>query len=889
MSEEKLLRLPVVAKEFNVGVDTIVKHLTDKGFDINPRSKVTEEMYKVLQAAYQKDVAIKEKSEKINFGKPNREDVVIESPIKTGGKKDDEQQDLVIKTSSGTIKDPLADSKEEPKKADKPKLDGPKIIGKVELEKPKKEEPKEEPKAPAEPEAEAAPPAEELAEEAPAKAAEPAPEEDKVKKTEMVNLSGPKIIGKIDLPKAPERPAKTDDANKDDADGKKRRRRKRIVKPERARDDRGGAGKDKKTREQERTEVSEKEIQDKIKDTLAKLGGTGGSKGKARAKIKKARREDREAKMEAEETQEEGVLEVTEFVSVSELASLMDVSATEVISKCMQLGIIVSINQRLDAEVIELVASEFDYEVKFTSIEDQEDEDVEEIEDDPADLVERAPIVTVMGHVDHGKTSLLDNIRKANVVDSEAGGITQHIGAYDVVNDDGKRIVFLDTPGHEAFTAMRARGAKVTDVAVILIAADDQVMPQTKEAISHAQAAGVPMIFAINKMDKDGANPEKIKEQLAGMNLLVEDWGGKFQSQEISAKKGLNIDKLLEKIALESELLELKANPKRDAVGTIIEASLDKGRGYVATVLVSNGTLEMGDVVVAGTYYGKIKAMFNDRGERVAKSGPATAVQILGLNGAPQAGETFRVYESDSEAKRVTNKREQILREQGLRTKKHITLDEIGRRLALGTFKELNIIIKGDVDGSVEALKDSLQKLSTDEILVNTVHSGVGQITESDVLLASASDAIIIGFQVRPSASARKLADKENIEVRLYSVIYDAIEEIKTAMEGMLEPKIEETITGTLEVQEVFKITKVGTVAGCIVTDGKIYRTSKVRVIREGIVVHSGELESLRRFKDEAKEVVSGQECGLRIKNYSDFKKGDEVEAYSETEVKRKL
>ena len=935
MSEEgKLLRLPVVAKEFNVSVNTIVDHLADKGFDVNVRSKVTEEMYQTLQSAFQKDAAIKEKAEKINFGKPNREDVVIEAPMKTGGSKDEDQQEVVIKSPGMQQQTPPPAAKKEtpaeptPKapeeeKVEKPKLEGPKIVGKVDLEpKPKAKEPEapkaaekpaEEPKKEAAKEEKApekeAPKAEPIASATPepdtkAKIAPKEEDEDRVMKTEKVNLTGPKIVGRIELPTKPERPAKSTGggaAGGGSDDDKKKRRRKRIVRPGAAGaagagtgggNDRGGKGGSPAGRKgsprEEKTEVSEKEIQDKIKSTLAKLGGTGGTKGKARAKIKKAKREDREAKAELESV-DESLLEVTEFISVSELASLMDVSATEVISKCMQLGIIVSINQRLDAEVIELVASEFDFEVKFTNLEDAEEEDDDDYEDDPEDLKDRAPIVTVMGHVDHGKTSLLDNIRKANVVSSEAGGITQHIGAYEVNMDNGKRIVFLDTPGHEAFTAMRARGAKVTDVAVIVIAADDQVMPQTKEAISHAQAAGVPMVFAINKMDKDGANPEKIKEQLANMNLLVEDWGGKFQSQEISAKKGLNIDKLLEKIALEAELLELKANPDREGQGTIIEASLDKGRGYVATVLVSTGTLKMGDIVVAGTYYGKVKAMFNHLGERTNQSGPSTAVQILGLNGAPQAGERFRVYESDSEAKTVTNKRQQILREQGLRTKKHITLDEIGRRLALGTFKELNVIIKGDFDGSVEALKDSLQKLSTEEIMVNTVHSGVGQITESDVLLASASDAIIIGFQVRPSAPARKLAEKENIEVRLYSVIYDAIEEIKTAMEGMLEPKIEETITGTLEVQEVFKITKVGSVAGCLMMDGKIYRTSKVRVIRDGIVVHTGALESLRRFKDEVKEVYSGQECGIKIKGYNDIQKGDEIEAYSETEVKRKL
>ncbi|HXH18326.1 MAG TPA: translation initiation factor IF-2, partial [Chitinophagales bacterium] len=610
-------------------------------------------------------------------------------------------------------------------------------------------------------------------------------------------------------------------------------------------------------------------------------------KGVKAARIKRQKREEAAAIAQAEAS-ESNILQVTEFISVSELASLMNVSATEVISKCLKLGIMVSINQRLDAEVIELVADEFGYKVKFISVADQLEE-VEEEEEAPENLTERAPIVTVMGHVDHGKTSLLDFIRRTNVISQEAGGITQHIGAYEVTTDKGKKIVFLDTPGHEAFTAMRARGAKVTDIAVIVIAADDAVMPQTKEAISHAQAAGVPMIFAINKIDKEGANPDKIREQLANMNLLVEEWGGKYQSQEISAKKGINIDKLLDKILLEAELLELKANPNKPASGTVIEASLDKGRGYVATLLVQNGTLRVGDMVVAGTHYGKVKAMFNEKGEKRTESGPASAVLVLGLNGAPQAGEAFKVYEDEQEAKEVTSKREQILREQGLRTRKHITLDEIGRRLALGTFKELNVIVKGDVDGSVQAISDSLQKLSTPEIVVNVVHSAVGQITESDVLLASASDAIIVGFQVRPSVSARKLAEKENIEIRLYSVIYDAIEQIKTAMEGMLEPTIEEKILGNAEVKQVFKVSKAGTIAGCQVVEGKITNKSKLRVVRDGIVVYSGVIDTLKRFKDEVKEVVSGQECGIHIKDYNDVKVGDFLEAYEETEVKRTL
>jgi len=595
-----------------------------------------------------------------------------------------------------------------------------------------------------------------------------------------------------------------------------------------------------------------------------------------------------EKRAAAEQADQGNVIQVTEFISVSELANLLDVSFADVISKCMSLGIMVSINQRLDAEVIELVSSEFGFDVEFINLE-QTTEDEEEEVDDPEDMIPRAPIVTIMGHVDHGKTSLLDYIRSANVVAGEAGGITQHIGAYQVTTANGKKITFLDTPGHEAFTAMRARGAKVADVAVIVVAADDAIMPQTKEAISHAQAANLPMIFAINKIDKEGANPEKIKEQLAQLNILVEDWGGKFQSQEISAKKGLNIDLLLEKIGLEAELLELKANPDKDAVGSVIEASLDKGRGYQSTILVQSGTLEQGDMLVCGQYYGKIKAMFNERGQRVEIAGPSTPVQILGLNGAPQAGEKFKVYEDENEAKEVATHRSQIMREQGIRTRKHITLDEIGRRLALGNFKELGIIIKGDFDGSVEALSDSLQKLSIQEVAINIVHKGVGQITESDVLLATASDAIIIGFQVRPSMQAAKLAEQENIEIRTYSIIYDAIEEIKSAMEGMLEPKIEKKTVCNIEVREVFKIGGVGTIAGCYVLDGKMTRNTKLNLVRDGIVIYTGELSSLKRFKDDVKEVNAGYECGLMVKNYNDIRVGDIIEGFDEVEVKRTL
>ncbi len=639
-------------------------------------------------------------------------------------------------------------------------------------------------------------------------------------------------------------------------------------------------------------EIDQKAIQEKIRETQAKLAGTGGRGKSLKAKYRRAKR-DEAAEAMGEETID-NKLQVTEFVTVSELANLMDVSFADVIGKCMNLGIMVSINQRLDAEVIELVVSEFGFEVEFIGVEDAADLDDDDYEDDEEAMVSRPPIVTIMGHVDHGKTSLLDYIRSANVVAGEAGGITQHIGAYEVTLPNGKAITFLDTPGHEAFTAMRARGAKVTDIAIIVVAADDAVMPQTKEAISHAQAAAVPMIFAVNKIDKDGANPQKIYEQLSQMNILVEAWGGKFQNQELSAKQGLNVDLLLEKVLLEAEVLDLKANAQREGSGTIIEASLDKGRGYVATILVQNGTLRQGDLIVSGQHYGRVKAMFNERNQRIEEAPPSTPVVILGLNGAPQAGEKFKVFEDEAEAKEMATKRAQILREQGLRARKHITLDEIGRRLALGNFKELNIIIKGDVDGSVEALSDSLQKLSTEEIAIRVVHKGVGQISESDVLLATASDAIIIGFNVRPSMQANKLAETEGVEIKLYSIIYTAIDEIKSAMEGMLEPKFQEKITANVEVREVYKFDK-ATVAGCFVLEGKIARNSKIRIIRDGIVEYpkgegqAAELGSLKRFKDDAKEVASNMECGLTIKNYNDIKVGDIVEAFEEEEVKRTL
>jgi len=743
-------------------------------------------------------------------------------------------------------------------------------------------------------------------------------------------LEGPKILGKIDLPvNSDTRPkpmgrdekrkrkripidkkgSETQDVPRD-ANGRPLTGPNRPIVPANNRgggqggfnrDNRGGGGGGHKGGNRDRhprrnpvedKEIDQKAIQEKIRETQAKLAGTGGRGKSLKAKYRRAKRD--EAAEAMGEMTEDNKLQVTEFVTVSELANLMDVSFADVIGKCMNLGIMVSINQRLDAEVIELVAGEFGFEVEFIGIDDAAEMDEEEEEDEEESLVSRAPIVTIMGHVDHGKTSLLDYIRNANVVAGEAGGITQHIGAYEVTLPNSRSITFLDTPGHEAFTAMRARGAKVTDIAIIVVAADDAVMPQTKEAISHAQAAGVPMIFAVNKIDKDGANPQKIYEQLSQMNILVEAWGGKFQNQELSAKQGTNVDQLLEKVLLEAELLDLKANPDREAAGTIIEASLDKGRGYVATILVQNGTLRQGDLIVSGQHFGRVKAMFNERNQRIDEAPPSTPVVILGLNGAPQAGEKFKVYEDEADAKEVANKRAQILREQGLRARKHITLDEIGRRLALGNFKELNIIIKGDVDGSVEALSDSLQKLSTEEIAVRVVHKAVGQISESDVLLATASDAIIIGFNVRPSMQANRLAETEGVQIKLYSIIYTAIDEIKSAMEGMLEPKYQEKITANVEVREVYKFDK-ATVAGCFVLDGKISRNSKIRIIRDGIVEYpkgegqSAELGSLKRFKDDVKEVVSNMECGLTIKNYNDIKVGDIVEAFEEEEVKRTL
>jgi translation initiation factor IF-2 len=835
-------------------------------------------------------------------------------------------------------------------KVEAPEIEAPKVINKIDLSaidsstRPKKaakkkEETQAEVPAPA-PKAKKAEPAPVVAPEPPVAPVVPVvPEEvdapPVIENIRAEKLEGPKILGKIELPVNSDtrpKPAARDEKRKRKRipvdrkeggtppppqlgpDGRPLTGPNRPIVPANNRNTQGGGGggfnrnqgggnrtggggnRDRNRRgggPVEDKEIDQKAIQEKIRETQAKLAGTGGRGKSLKAKYRRAKR-DEAAEAMGNEMNEDNKLQVTEFVTVSELANLMDVSFADVIGKCMNLGIMVSINQRLDAEVIELVASEYGFEVEFIGVDETDEFDDEQDEDSDEDLVTRPPIVTIMGHVDHGKTSLLDYIRNANVVAGEAGGITQHIGAYEVTLPNGKAITFLDTPGHEAFTAMRARGAKVTDISIIVVAADDAVMPQTREAISHSQAASVPMIFAVNKIDKDGANPQKIYEQLSQMNILVEAWGGKFQNQELSAKQGLNVDLLLEKVLLEAELLDLKANPDREASGTIIEASLDKGRGYVATILVQNGTLRQGDLIVSGQHYGRVKAMFNERNQRIEEAPPSTPVVILGLNGAPQAGEKFKVFEDEAEAKETATKRAQILREQGLRARKHITLDEIGRRLALGNFKELNIIIKGDVDGSVEALSDSLQKLSTEEIAVRVVHKGVGQISESDVLLATASDAIIIGFNVRPSMQANRLSETEGVEIKLYSIIYTAIDEIKSAMEGMLEPKIQEKITANVEVREVYKFDK-ATVAGCFVLDGKISRNSKIRIIRDGIVEYpkgegqAAELGSLKRFKDDVKDVASNMECGLTIKNFNDLKVGDIVEAFEEEEVKRTL
>ncbi len=927
MSEEKSIRLAKAASEFNVSLAHIVDLLKTKGFSVEakPTSKISEEMYTILLKEFGRDKDLKDKADSLNIGigrklekeqkekeeaevtaKSEPEPVVEEksTPKKAAEKKEPEP---VVETEKKeeVTEVPVEDTQEEvtPEseviKASKSKV-GLTVVDKIDLNKKKTKKVETPPLATEEPaKKEAAPVVQKKATPeikerivTPEKKVEP---EREMIETKKVTLEGPKVIGKIEIKeeKKPEKRGVDPNAEK--------KKRKRIVKHERINVD--------KVREEERqrenrnrdnrggnvrkpevdTEEAQRQIQEQIRQTLAKLTGGGNQKGRGSRMAKQMKRERREAaEIEAAEAATNSALQVAEFTSLSELASLMNVSPSALVQSCFNLGMMVSINQRLDAEIIELLAEENGFKVQFINA-NEEDVDEEEEIDDPDSLQHRPPIVTIMGHVDHGKTSLLDYIRETNVVAGEKGGITQHIGAYEVDLPNGKRIAFLDTPGHEAFTAMRARGAKLTDIAVIVIAADDQVMPQTKEAISHAQAANVPMVFAINKIDKPGANVDKIKEQLSQLNILVEDWGGRFQSQEISAKSGLNVEMILEKILLEAELLDLKANPDKPAVGTIIEASLDKGRGYVSNIMVQEGTLRVGDMMVAGPFFGKVKAMFNERNQRVLEAGPSTPVLVLGLNGAPQAGEKFKIYEDETQAKAVANKRSQILREQGIRTKKHITLEEIGRRKALGTFRELNIIIKADVDGSTEALTDSLQKLSTKEVQVNVIYKGVGQITESDIMLASASDALIVGFQVRPSSSVRKLAEKEGVEIRLYSIIYNAIEEVKAAMEGLLAPKMEEKITCMVEVRDTFKISKVGTIAGCYVTEGKITRNTKIRLIRDGIVIHTGTLSSLKRFKDDAKEVTTSMECGLTINNYNDIQPGDMIEGYEEVEVKRSL
>ncbi len=927
---EKTLRISKVSRELNVGTSTIIDFLATKGHkvDNSPNAKITMEQFDLLQKEFETSRAAKEEASGMTIGtkakvegegastnrtdKSEPEDQILIKNVGVSGKKDNSQSEEVIRAKAsvqgtrvlGKIDlDKKKADKEEEKAKEEVKKETPKEEPKTEPkkteEKPEakkevktEEKPVKEEKKKEESKAEEKKPEPETVAKEEAKAEEPKEEEqvDKTGKTisaKADKLQGLKVLGKIELPnkpekKGPEKVASSDDSHKD-KDGK--RKRKRI----RTGNDNRKKPKEAQAKKSQKEEVSDKEIQEQIKATMAKISGGSKSPSGVRAKYRKEKRSAMaQAREEAEESEDSKILKVTEFVSANDLASLMDVNVNDVISTCLSLGMFVSINQRLDAESITIIADEFGYNVEFVSSEQESEEDLTE-QDHDENMIERAPIVTIMGHVDHGKTSLLDYIRSAKVTEGEAGGITQHIGAYDVVTDSGKRIVFLDTPGHEAFTAMRARGAAVTDVAIIVIAADDNVMPQTKEAINHASNAGVPIVFALNKMDKPNANPDKVKEELANMNYMVEDWGGKYQCEQISAKTGQGVEELLEKVLLEAELLELKADSKKRGNGTVIEAELDKGRGYVATLLNESGIMKVGDVILAGSHMGKVKAMFDHRGNKMKEVGPATPALVLGLNGAPQAGDKFNIMESEREAREIANNRAQIQREQSIRTKKHITLDEIGRRLAIGSFKELNVIVKGDVDGSVEALADSLLKLSTDEIKVSIIHKGVGQISESDVLLASASDAVILGFQVRPSATARKLAENEEIEIRMYSIIYDAINEIKDAMEGMLEPTKEEVVIGTVEVRQTFKISKVGTIAGCFVKDGVVKRKSQVRVVRDGIVVADSMIDELKRHKDDVTEVKFGYECGIRLKSFNDIKEGDELEVYEEREIKRKL
>ncbi len=1002
---KKIVRLSKAAREFNIGMNTIIEFLEKKGFKMesSPNTKLAPEMYELLVNEFQAEKAVKENAHKKGLEFIGKQTISIEDKLKQDKNEIPEEEpldteSLFIKGNSGvTFEKPAPEPKvpkptvqEEPVKSPEPEtvkeekpepapepakqeiVEKEEEVVKTETEKiPAEEPPKaaeettpepEKPESQQEPKEESKvqelkvldkidldslnqktrpakktkaerkkeaqkkkeihqrvkevtgkkeekpedirekPPVTAPAEEKETPPAPPAePEKQKTEKpeeakpdnfiaTKVEKLTGPKILDKIVLPE--KRKKKPVASSSGEGHTKKKRRRidtrKKGEPVDKGAHGKHGHKKSASAKKIMKHEPTEEEIQKQIKETLARLAPTGKSKA---SKYRRQKRENISHIHEEElkkQQEEQNTLKVTEFVTANELANMMNISVNEIIKTCMQIGLFVSINQRLDAETISLLAEEYGYKVKYVDVEDHESLDVEEEEDDPSKLVPRAPIVTVMGHVDHGKTKLLDYIRNTNVVAGEAGGITQHIGAYEVTTSEGKKITFLDTPGHEAFTAMRARGAKVTDVAIIVIAADDSVMPQTKEAINHAQAAGVPIVFAINKVDKPTANPNKIKEELANMNILVEDWGGKYQSQEISAVTGQGVDELLEKVLLEAELLELKANPDKPGKGTVIEAALDKGRGYVATVLVQDGTMKKGDIVIAGPVFGHVKALFNERNEKVDKAGPSTPVLLLGLNGAPQAGDTLNVMLDEKEAKAIVTKRQQLIREQALRSQKHITLDEIGRRIAIGDFKELNIIVKGDVDGSVEALSDALLKLSTEETKVNIIHKAVGAITESDVLLASASDAIIIGFQVRPMPQARKLAQKEQIDIRLYSVIYKATEELEAAIEGMLAPKMEEKIVCNLEVRETFKISKVGTIAGCYVLDGKITRNTNIRLIRDGIVVYTGKLGSLKRFKEDVKEVSAGYECGLNIENFNDIKVGDIIEGYEEVEVLRK-
>lgn len=928
------VRLSKVAREFNVGLSTIVEFLHSKGIKISsdPNAKLTEEDYSLVAKEFSTDSEVKKESTLVDLKntRKKKETVTIDNAGNVSSENEEDEDEFIsvkdevklenkIKVVDHIDLNPPHKVKSAEQTASIPAPVAVPDVPQAETEQQPEEAPIEAPLAPQE----VSTPKEEEVSTEPFKVSQPAIKDVKVvgtidldainqrtrppKKTRQEKERDRKEARKIQkpIPAVKTETTGTTEGSSESGDSDTRKKRARILRQdEKVQLDVATApaapGKNSKIEENkkklkklkkkknEKTEISDEDVDKQIKDTFARLGNKG------KSQTSKHRRDKRDAvqqKMQAELEQEEiekSILKLTEFVSVAELATMMNIGVTEIISACMSLGLFVSINQRLDAETINIVADEFGFSVQFVSIDIQEAIEDEE-EDSEENLIPRSPIVTVMGHVDHGKTSLLDSIRKTNVIAGEAGGITQHIGAYNVKLADGRTITFLDTPGHEAFTAMRARGAQVTDIAIIIVAADDNVMPQTIEAINHASAAGVPIIFAINKIDKPGANPDKIREELAGMNYLVEEWGGKYQCQEIAAKKGLHIEELLEKVLLEAELLELKANPHKKAIGSIIESSLDKGRGYVATMLVQAGTLKVGDIILAGQYYGHVKAMFNERGEKIEKAGPSEPALILGLNGAPQAGDKFNVMGNEKEARILANKREQLQREQGLRTQKHITLDEIGRRIAIGNFQELNVIVKGDVDGSIEALSDSLIKLSTDEIQVNIIHKAVGQITEGDVLLAAASNAIIVGFQVRPSMSARKLAEKEQIDIRLYSVIYQAIEELKSAMEGMLSPEIKEEVMATVEVMETFKITKVGTIAGCIVRDGKIVRSSKVRIIRDGIVIYTGVLGSLKRFKDDVKEVSKGFECGLNIENFNDINVGDMIEAYQEVEVKKTL